>query len=253
MARVGFIGTGHIAAPMARALARDGHKVVVSERNAAVAAALAAAGLGIKVAPNQDVIDGAEIVFLCLRPAAWQHVVAGLNWGQGRVIVSVMAGVSLANIAAACAPSTEISATIPYGFIEAGDCPLPVAGDPAALQELFGAKNLVLPQADERALQHHFAASALVSAVLGLMDVTSGWLGQKTGNADQAEIYVSNLIAGFLAGLDKSGAGRLAAEKAALASPNTLNLQMVEGLEGAGAFAGLPALLDRVSASMEPK
>lgn len=39
--RIGFLGTGHIAAPMARALARDGHTVTVSERNAETAAACA--------------------------------------------------------------------------------------------------------------------------------------------------------------------------------------------------------------------
>ena len=71
MSRVGFLGTGHIAAPMARALARAGHEVTVSRRSDSVSADLAASGLGINVAENAGVLEASEIVFLCLRPAVW--------------------------------------------------------------------------------------------------------------------------------------------------------------------------------------
>ncbi|MCG6904413.1 MAG: NAD(P)-binding domain-containing protein [Rhodobacter sp.] len=251
MSRVGFIGAGHIAAPMARALARKGHDVTVSERNAGVAASLAGAGLGIRVAPNQGVVDGADIVFLCLRPAIWADAVAGLDWRAEQQIVSVMAGVPLAEIADSCAPVATLSATIPYGFVEKGGCPLPVAGDPGAVQALFGADNLVLPQDDESALQHHFAASAVVSGVLDFLDTAAIWLAGKTANADAAEVYVANLVSGVLQHMDKSRAGSLAGERSSLATPNTLNLQMVTGLAEAGAFDRLPDILDRVSASMD--
>lgn len=251
MSRVGFIGTGHIAAPMARALARNGHKVTVSERNAEVAAELAASGLGIEVASNQAVIDASDTVFLCLRPAIRADVLAPLTFRADQAVISVMAGVALADIAAACAPVTRISATIPYGFIENGGCPLPVAGDPAPLQALFGSDNPVLPQAEEAFLRHHFAASTLASALLGLLETGTNWLADKTGDPKGAEVYVANLAAGLLRDMDRSDAGHLAAEKAALATPNTLNLQMVEGLARARAFDALPALLDQIFASME--
>ena len=251
MNRIGFIGTGHIAAPMARALARDGHQVAVSHRNALVSAELVAAGLGIKTAPNQQVIDTADIVFLCLRPAVWREVVADTKWRTDHKVVSVMGGVSLGDIADICAPVTNISATIPYGFLESGGCPMPVAGDPAVVRELFGAANIVLPQTDEAALQHHFAASSLASGVLDFMDNAAGWLADKTGDPDKAEIYVANLISGILHNLEKSKAGVLAGERDALATPNTLNLQMVEGLNAAHAFDSLPAIMDKISASMD--
>ncbi|MDU8909797.1 NAD(P)-binding domain-containing protein [Aestuariicoccus sp. MJ-SS9] len=253
MTAVGFIGTGHIAAPMARALVRKGHRVTVSDRNATVAATLVEAGLGIDVAPNQGVIDASETVFLCLRPAVWGAALDGLTWREDQRIVSVMAGPTLAEIAAACAPVTRIGATIPYGFIEAGGCPLPVAGDPAALQALFGDDNPVLPLAEEAALASLFAASALVSGVLAMLEEASGWLADRTGDADAAEVYVANLVSGVLTNLPKSAAGQLASEKAALATPNTLNRQMVDGLTEAGSLAPLPGILERIAASMERK
>lgn len=253
MSRVGFLGTGHIAAPMARALARAGHEVTVSRRSEAVSADLAASGLGINVAENAGVVADSEIVFLCLRPAVWADVVRDLTFRADQRIVSVMAGVPMAEIAAACAPVSDISVTIPYGFIEHDGCPLPVAGDPAAVQTLFGADNPVLPQADEAALNHHFAASTMVAAALGLLEQGAEWLAGKTGAPEAAEVYVGNLVTGVLNGLSRDRAGELHDEKMALASPNTLNLQMVEGLAAQRAFDGLPGLLDTISDSMDGK
>ena len=248
MKKIGFIGTGHIAAPMARLLAREGHEVVVSERNADVAAELAAAGLGIKVEPNQAVVDASEVVFLCLRPAVWAEVVEPLTFKADQKIVSVMAGVPLAELAAACAPASEISATLPYGFLENGGCPLPVAGDPAVMQALFGATNIVIPQRDEQALSYHFSASSLASGVLGLMEESTNWLAEKLDDPEEAEIFVSNVIFGILRELDKSKAGVLKAEREALASPSTLNLQMYEAL--AETFASMPQIHEKILKSM---
>ncbi|MGY3438111.1 MULTISPECIES: NAD(P)-binding domain-containing protein [unclassified Marinovum] len=250
MAKVGFIGTGHISAPMARALARDGHSVTVSERNTEVSAALVAANLGIAVADNQGVVDASDVVFLCLRPAVWQAAVAPLDFRAEQQVVSVMAGVALADLAEACAPATRLSVTIPFGFIEQGGCPLPLVGDLAAVTTLFGGANTVLPQRDEAALRPHFAASTLVSAAYGLLETGAGWLADQTGDADAAEVYMSSLVAGILSNADLGRAGRMAEEKAALASPNSLNRQMVEGLAAQGAYEGVPALLDRIARSM---
>ncbi|WP_176219073.1 NAD(P)-binding domain-containing protein [Planktotalea arctica] len=82
MSCIGFLGAGHIAAPMMRFLAGKGHDVLVSKCGAVVASELAAS-VGAKVMGNQQVVDRAEIVFLCLRPAVWQEVVSGLNFSRG--------------------------------------------------------------------------------------------------------------------------------------------------------------------------
>lgn len=253
MTRIGFIGTGHIAAPMARTLARAGHQVTVSERNQQTSAALVASGLGIEVATNQEVLDRSDVVFLCLRPPIWKEIVKDLTWRAEQSVVSVMAGVAIADLRAVCDPVRNFSITIPYGFIETGGCPLPVAGDPTVLTRLFGAENPILPQKDEAALVDYFAASSLASGVLHMLDTSSAWLAKQTGDADAAEVYVSHLIAGLLRELPKDRAGGLTAERHALATPGTLNLQMFEGLQAYGAFDGLPDVLEQIAAGMRAK
>ena len=248
---VGFLGTGHIAAPMARLIARAGHRVTVSQRNHETAQALVNSGLGIGAADNQGVLDSSDVVFICLRPAVWSKVARDLNWRSDQKIVSVMAGVSLTEISAACAPAPHVSATLPLGFLETGGCPLPVAGPVEPLVSLLGHVNPIIPLAAETELQSYFAASALISGVLGVMQAGAEWLGKSTENPDAGEIYVSNLISGYLGALQKTEAGELEAHKWSLATPNTLNLQMVEALEESGLFGDLPEILSRISASMD--
>lgn len=251
MTKVGFIGTGHIAVPMARLLARKGHRVTVSERNRDISAALAAELPSIQLADNQGVVDGSDVVFLCLRPHVWQDVVPGLSFRADQQVVSAMAGVSVADLGKACAPVSNISMTIPLGFLENGGCPLPVFPDGGPLAELMGPENLVLPVASEHALNQHFAASAMLSAVLGVMEEGADWLAGVTGDKASAEIYVNALITGFLRDVPKDGQARLAEFKWGLATEGTLNLQMVEGLRDAGAFAAVRDTLAAIGKRME--
>ena len=57
---------------------------------------------------------------------------------------------------------------------------------------------------------------------------------------------MAHLVSGFLADLPKSDPVALAQARAELATPDTLNLQMAEGLR----FDEVHAVLDRISASM---
>ncbi len=112
MTHVGFLGTGHIAAPMARALATRRHSVIVSSRNESVSAALASEHDSISVADNQEVLDHSEVVILSLRAQVAQEVLPRLAFRSDQTLISVMAGVTLAELAELCAPASQISLTI---------------------------------------------------------------------------------------------------------------------------------------------
>ncbi|MFK7871042.1 MAG: NAD(P)-binding domain-containing protein [Roseobacter sp.] len=233
MSRIGFIGTGHIAAPMVRFLAGQGHEVCVSQRNAEVAAALAASH-GVAVLENADVLARSDIVFLCLRPHLAEEVLRGLQFRADQQIVSAMAGVPLARLEQLCAPATAITATIPMVFLEHGGCPLPACPDAGPLEGLFAPENPVLPVADEAAFNQHFAIATVVPAVLEVLATSAAWLGHATGDDAVAEFYTAQLVAGYLANIEKAKAGALAQERDALATTGTLSLQMVDALRAAG-------------------
>lgn len=232
--RIGFIGTGHIAAPMARHLARKGHEIAVTRRNEAISAALADE-VDARVGEAQEVIDTAEVVILCLRPQHAADVLEPLAFHPDQKIVSVMAGVSAAELARLCAPAESFVQTIPLGFLEHGGCPLAAYGDTALLSALFAPENPVVPVASEGALNAHFAICALVPGLLDLMATGAAWLGAETGDDDSAAYYTTQLMSGFLGSIFEESAGHLEAERDALATEGTLSLQMTTALRDGGA------------------
>jgi len=243
--KIGVIGTGDIAAPMIRYLAGQGHTLIVSERSETLSKALEAEHATVTRAPNQSVLDQCRIIFLCLRPEAWEAVVPNLNFRDDHQIVSVMSRVSIAALTKACAPATNISITIPMAALEHGGCPLPVFPADSPVDALFGQHNPVLPQMSETDIAAHFAASTTLSAVLGTMHHSADWLSRETGQPDLAETYVTALVRATLRDVPL-GAGHLKAARAALATPDTLNEMMKDGLEDANLPSALNKTLSKI-------
>jgi pyrroline-5-carboxylate reductase len=249
MSRIGFIGTGHIAAPMVRFLASRGHDVIVSDRNAKTAAGLKASH-NVAVAQSQTVLDRSDIVFLCLRPHVAKDVLASLWFRGDQQLVSVMAGITLTELAGLCAPARDITLTIPLGYLEQGGCPLPACPSAGTLRILFEPENPVFEVPHEAAFNMHFAVCAFVPGVLDLMNTAAQWLGEQTGEPDLAAVYTRQLVAGFLAALPDGGAGVLPAARNALATEGTLSLQMTETLRKGGAHEALRTALVAIGARL---
>lgn len=198
MARVGFIGTGEIAALMVEGLAGQGHEILVSDRNAQVAARLAETVPGLRVASNTQVVEGADIVILCLLAKVADEALAPLPWRAGQSVISVMVDVGLSKLQKLCAPATDISITIPLPPIATGGCPLPVFPASPALETLYGARNRVFTVRDEVALNAHFGATALCSPFLEQVLTTAAWLAEFTEDEDQSQAYVRDVLRGYL-------------------------------------------------------
>lgn len=241
MAKIGFIGTGHIAAPMVRFLAAKSHAITVIRRNPEISAALAQSHC-VTVAEPQEVIDSSDIVILCLRPHLAADILAPLQFFADQQIVSVMAGIDRAELETLCAPASDFVQTIPLGFLEQGGCPLAGFGNAKLLETLFAPENPVVPVASEAALNAHFAICAMVPGLLDLMATGAGWLGTQTGDSDNAEFYTKQLVTAFLTHSQHS----LALERDALATQGTLSLQMTDGLREGCAHEALETTLTAI-------
>lgn len=219
--RVGFLGTGEITAAMVRGLQGQGHRILVSPRNANMAATLAAERPEVEIAPNEEVVANSDTVFLCLLAPVAFDVLPGLPFRAGQTVISVMVDAPLARLHKLCAPATDIAITIPLPPIATGDCPLPVYPASPALDALFGAKNLILPQPSEAALNAHLGATALCSPILDQLLTAVDWLSAHTGDPAQAEAYIAAMIRGYLP--ERAAKGDLAAALKRLSTEGGLN------------------------------
>jgi len=244
MARVGFLGTGQIAAAMVAGLAGQGHRIRVSQRNAAMAARLAATWPGVTIAPNDQVVAGSDIIILCLLAPEARTALPGLPWRNDQAVISVMVDLPLAKLTPLVAPATRIAIAIPLPAIATGGCPLPVFPDSPALRALYGAANRVLPQTSEAALSAHFIATALASVVLSQARAGAEWLAARTGDAQGAEAYVAAMLA---TALRDAGSGGLSAALDALATEGGLNITLRRRIEAAGVLSTLTQAMDALA------
>ena len=241
--RVGFIGTGEIAAAMVRGLAGQGHQIIVSARNADKAAQLAAEVPEVRVAENAEVVAGADVVFLCVMADVAQSVLSGLPFRAEQSVISVMADVALIDLRTYCAPATDIAITIPLSAIATGGSMLPVFPASAALEQLFGDSDTILPVASEKALNAHFGGSALSAPLISLMQTGSRWLAEQTGDPKGAEAYVAGVFAAFLSEMIKTGAD-FDTLLQGLATEGGLNASLKSHMAEAGAHEALIQGLD---------
>lgn len=248
--KVGFIGTGEIAAAMVKGLTGRGHEIAVSDRNAGIAAALAGAHDDVAVMDNQAVLDASEVVFLCLMAAVARAGLPDLTFRADHAVISAMTDIDHAALRELCAPAREIAITIPMPFIAHGGCPLPVWPDSPALRALFGDRNPVLPQPAESAINPHFAATALSSVMFRLLAETADWLAAHTGDPRAAEAYMAQLFKGTFANFPADGEGRFAAAIEALSTEGGLNATLREHMASAGAYDALTQGLDGFEARL---
>jgi len=232
MARIGFIGTGHMARVIINLMAPKGHPISVTHRGRATSQAPTERYSNVMATEAEAVVQQSDILFLCLRPDQAEHALSGMPYRSGHIIVSVMAGISVAMVARVCAPARRCAAILPMELLERGGCPVPIYPDMPEIAALFEPENTVIALPGEEALAACFAATTLTSAVAEVLDLGTRWLAQHLG-AEAAQRYVGGVVPGML-DVHATQPERFARLRDSLATEGTLNLSMVEALRDNG-------------------
>jgi pyrroline-5-carboxylate reductase len=122
---IGFVGSGSMAAAIARGLAGEVDGMLFSDSGSGRAAALAEE-LGGEALSNQGVAERADVVVLAVKPAALGAVAPSI--GAAREVVSVLAATPLERLRAAL-PDARILRTMPNVGVEVRQGVICVAGD----------------------------------------------------------------------------------------------------------------------------
>ncbi len=122
---VGFVGSGSMAAAMARGWVGDFAEMLFSDGGSGRAGALAAE-LGGEAVANEEIARRADLVVLAVKPDKLEEVAPQL--GEARVVVSVLAATKLERLRGAL-PEAEILRVMPNVGVEVGRGVLCVAGE----------------------------------------------------------------------------------------------------------------------------
>ena len=246
----GVLGVGAIASAIVRGLCEgvdDPPRVLLSPRNAETAAGLAERLSTVELAAdNQAVLDGAEVVIVCLRTEHAEPVLSELRFPADRVVISAMASVPLAQLRRLVAPATEVARSIPFPAVARREGATLVHPPGTAATAFFDR----LGEAVEVATADHFdaltASTATIAAHFAYLSTITAWLESHGVPQETATRYIAAVFGG-LAEPTRSGASfeRIADEHA---TPGGLNERFRDELENGGAYeqvrAGLQRILD---------
>lgn len=122
---LGFVGSGNMAAALARGLAGEGDGMLFSDSGSGRAAALAAE-LGGEALPVEEIAARADAIVLAVKPAALDAVAPAL--GEAKEVISVLAATPLARLRQAL-PQAQILRTMPNVGVEVRKGVICVAGE----------------------------------------------------------------------------------------------------------------------------
>jgi pyrroline-5-carboxylate reductase len=249
----GVLGVGAIGAAIVTGLCEnvdDAPQVLLSPRNAGIAAGLAQRFASVDVAAdNQAVVDGAQVVVVCVRPQVAQTVLAELRFPADRVVVSAMAGVPVTTLQRLVAPATDVARVIPLPSVARRDGITPVHPPNAAATALFDRLGETVELGDVKAFEAFSASTATIAAHFAYLNTIAAWLESQEIPPPAATHYVASMFAGLAeATRSRERFEQLAREHA---TPGGINEQFLNELEQGGIFErvtlGLRRVLDRLT------
>jgi pyrroline-5-carboxylate reductase len=245
--KIGIIGTGIIASAIVKGFCtkKTGHEFFLSPRNAKKAADLAAQFSEVKVcASNQEVIDNAEWVFICLHKKDF-GALGEITFRNELKVVNMSAEMRLPDLKDTIGGTAILAHVIPLPFITLGVGPLLVYPEIAEVGELFAPVSDVYyanKQSDVHTLQ----------IVTGLMSPFNMLLNEIVGFSDEQgiehDVSVKFLCSLFIAlctrasGIPNCDLVELANEM----TPGGYNEQAMNELLGNGAIAAWRSALDKL-------
>jgi pyrroline-5-carboxylate reductase len=250
---LGFIGTGTIAAAIVRGLRRAGNSqpIVVSPRNAGLAASLAIEFEDVTVADsNQKVLDQCDTVFIAVRPQVVDAVMGELRFAPRHCVVSLVATVSLQRLEGLVAPAGRLLRAVPLPFVAMGLGGTLLYPADAELGALFDQLGRTLVMANEDDIDILTVASSTMASAFAAQAAIDAWLVDHGVAPAQSRAYLSQLATGLAASAAEHPETSYAQLTHEFATPGGLNEQLRVDLDQAGmpeAYrAGLDALLARV-------
>lgn len=200
---LGIIGVGEIAAAVVDGIlggeTREGlpQRVLLSPRGRATSEALAQRYDAVSIAEdNQQVVDGAQVLLLAVRPEQATRVLAELDVPADRLLISAVAQRSVDELSAA-APGVRIVRSIPMPAVRQRQGATALFPGDAGAVALFDALGSCVIAGAEQELEAMSVISAGISSGLGYLAELAGWLEAHQVAADRADRYVRSLFLGL--------------------------------------------------------
>jgi len=249
--RLGFLGTGALTAAIVTGLRslpdNDRVSVLLSPRNQEIAASLASRFPDVRVAAdNQTVLDDSDTVMLAVRPQVAREVISQLRFRPNHHVVSLIAILSPAEIAALIGPVAQVTKALPTPMIAHHQGATIICPPDPAVAALFGKMGKVIEVEDLAEFDALSVVTASFTTYFTYLDTIHAWL-KDHGVADaRARDYVAAIFQALSNApetMPDAGFRELARE---YATRGGINEQVVRELQNQRVFVAFAESLDSV-------
>lgn len=248
--KLGFVGTGALTAAIVaglKSVADNAVSVLLSPRNEEIAAGLASRFKDVRVAPdNQAVLDGSDTVMLAVRPQVAHEVIPSLRFRADHHVVSLIATLSLGDIATLVAPAHRLTKALPMPMIalrQGATILYPPDRDMAAFFGNLG-KAIEVENASE------FDALSVVTATYAsyfkYLDTIHTWLKAQGIDEAKGRDYVATLFKALANAPETAPEASFMHLSQEYATRGGINEQVLNELSKAGLFDAFNLSLDGV-------
>ena len=248
--KLGFLGSGAITSAMVTGLCSgegEQHAIVLSPRNAAIAADLSHRFPQVSVAgSNQEVVDGCETVVLAVRPQIAAAVLSEVRFRAEHTVISLISGFPVRRLSGLVAPASRITRAVPLPTAARRRSPTAIYPDSAIAAALFASLGAAFAVDTESDFDAVCTVTATMASYFAFADTIAAWLARHGIPEARARDYVAQVFSG-LAHTAVDAPERTFPELAAdHATKGGTNEQVLAQLRQSGAYDALSNALDAV-------
>jgi len=249
---LGFIGTGTIAAAIVEGLAASGDEdIIVSPRNAQVAAALAARFPRVRIAAsNQEVLDASTMALLSVRPQVADTILRELRFRADHHVVSLIATVSIAYLRTATAPAATVVRAVPLPPVAHRQGPTALFPPDDRARALFDRLGKAIEIGDESEFEIFTSATAVMASHFAFARTVTDWMGRQGVAPRLAHAYMAQMLRGLGEAAPAAPEASFADLAAEYQTPGGINEQIFRAMTVDGIIPDLDRALGDVLARL---
>lgn len=248
--KLGFIGTGALTAAIVTGLksfADSSVSVLLSPRNEEIATGLASRFADVHVAPdNQAVLDGSDTVMLAVRPQLAHEVIPSLKFRPDHHVVSLIATISLQEIATLVAPAQRLAKALPMPMIALRQGATIICPPDKDIAAFFGKLGKSIEVEDAREFDALSVATATYASYFKYLDTVHSWLRSQGVDENKGRDYIVSLFKALANAPDTAPDAGFMHLSQEYATRGGINEQILRELADAGLFDIFAQSLDNV-------
>ncbi len=199
---IGVIGTGHFASYFIAALRRGGYggRILLSPHSRSKAETIAREQDCEVAEDDLQLLANADWVLIAVRPEQLERALAKLVFRPDHLLLSAVAGVSVAEMRQHLGNSTTVVRIMPSSYIEAmPDGLIPLFPEMSEVQRVLTRAGRVVAFKTERDFDLSTVGACLSGWIYHFMGSLAGWFVERGLTPDEARCMVVGNIAGAVA------------------------------------------------------